>query len=356
MVLKNNSKILFLAGTEFLRTYSGTLYLIETLIKKKFDLTVYVRCKAKKKKEYEELPFRCYPITEHPFLREVKWAKRFNNRMKLVQFCQELYIPEEEPGNHIAHFYSRYACVPDLVIDVEPNRAGLRQRLFGLKETPLVLPNSLPTSAVPPRAHRGKLAELAGTPLPDDVPIVLYTGGIGKEKPLERVIDVISMAMLPVYFLSFCNASEYDISKLIDYARAKLPFGNFRIRSSIKKEVLLASTWEADIGVIDYSYSIEPSSNQKFCAPTKLYEYMASGLAILGSNNKSLKDIIEKEGIGCCSKDDTVLSMANALNSLIEDIERLKQINHRSESLYHYKYCYEKLCKKQISKICDFLQ
>jgi glycosyltransferase involved in cell wall biosynthesis len=388
--MRNNEKVLFIAGTEFLRGYSGTLYLINALINNGFDPTVYVRCHSDRKEEYDELPFRCYPIelerfsnqlvnklisaifrfnlilqsiffknviiTEHLYLREAELAKLLNRKIKIVQYCQEIHIPTEEPDNPSAHFYARFAHVPDVVIDVEPNRARIRQRIFGLKNKPLVLANTLPTSALPTRSPKGNLEKLANTILPNNVPLALYIGGVGKEKPPERIIDLISLAKYPVYLLVFCNASEDHIRRLSHYAKDKLPSGNYRICPSIKRQVLLSSIWEADIGLIDYTYSVLPGSSQKYCAPTKLYEYMASGLVILGSNNDSLRNIIEKEEIGHCAENDTVSSMANALNLLLGDILKLKEKKTRSELIFRKKYCYELLCKSELEKLFDYFK
>jgi len=378
----NNShykKILIVPGTEFLGAYSGTRYLIENLQSAGVPVKVWIRCSKEDFNEYSKLPFSCsiflkkttgyyvlrrlsslifrilvffkmlsarrVLITESTYLREAALVKKIKGRFFiLIQFCQELHTPEEYPGLEIATRYERFAQVPDMVIDVEPNRAKIRMERFGLKKLPAVLYNTIPLNSLPMKAPEGTLASLAGLTSFNNLPILLHMGGIGAEKPLDRIIDAIAFSKSTVFFLAFCNGPSEKIETLRAYAESKLVTGRFRILQALPREILLASAWEADIGIIDYTYSVQPSSNQKFCAPSKLYEFLALELAVLCSSNKSLKDIVEKEKIGICAKGDLIEDLGEALRNLLSVPKDLLTMKKRARKVFVEKYSYEKLC------------
>ena len=182
----------------------------------------------------------------------------------------------------------------------------------------------------------------------------VHAGGVGREKPFERVIDAVAELARPVFLLAFCTASDAEIERLRNYAAGKLNPGSFQLCPPAPREELRASLWEADIGVVDYTFSVEPTSNQRHCAPTKLYEFMAAGLAILGSNNDSLRDVIEREAIGCCARGDSPGDLARALGELLgRDSAKMKE---RAKTVFAEKYSYEMACEGEVRKIAGELR
>jgi glycosyltransferase involved in cell wall biosynthesis len=294
-------------------------------------------------------------ITETAYLKEAARAKRIRGgRMVLAQFCQELFLPEEYPQDRWPATQKRFARAPDIVIDVDPFRARIRAEYYRLAAIPHVLRNTFPLAQVPAPAPRGKLWALAQvSPPPAGVPVLVHAGGVGREKPFERVIDAVAEGGHPVFLLAFCTASDAEIRRLREYAAGKLKPGSFRLGPTVAREELRASLWEADIGVVDYTFSVEPTANQRHCAPTKLYEFMASGLAILGSNNDSLRDVIEREGIGCCAKGDSPRDLSRALGELLgRDGTQMKA---RAKTVFAEKYSYETACEAEVRKIAEEL-
>lgn len=380
-----SKKILIIPGTDFLRAYSGTLYLIKSLQHAEVTINIWIRCSKEDSEEYAKLKFPCkifikkntqilffdrissftfkiliflrmliakqVIITESTYLREAALVKKIKgNFIKLIQFCQELHIPEEYPGWKLATLYEKYAQVPDMVIDVEPNRARIRKERFRLKAQPIVLFNTIPIDNLPLKAPIGTLALLADIPLTNSLPILLHMGGIGVEKPLERVIDAIAYSKSNIFFVAFCNGPINQIEELRKYAESKLVTNCYRILQAKPREILLASAWEADIGIIDYAFSVQPSSNQRFCAPTKLYEFLALGLAVLCSSNESLKNIVENERVGICSATDKIEDLGIALRNLINAQNELPAMKIRAKKVFIEKYSYDKLCYSVINE------
>jgi glycosyltransferase involved in cell wall biosynthesis len=388
---KYNKHCLVVPGTSFLHAYAGTRYLIEGLVERGVRVEVMVRCETQYAAQYRSLPWqvRVSPynksgnallrkisglhfklkvglrallssnllVTESTFLQIAARVKKLKPGLHLVHYCQELQLLEDYPDSNYAQIYNRYARVPDLVIDVEPNRAAVRQQKVGLSHDPLVLLNTIPVTSVEMSAPAGTLAKLAEATLPQGVPVLLHTGGIGKEKPLERVIDAVAQANDEVFLLAFCNGREADITRLAQYAAANLKAGSFCIRAAVSHQRLLPAITEADIGVIDYAFNVEPTHNQKYCAPTKLYEFMAYGLALLGSANASLREIIEQKEIGACAADDSINALTGALNRLLSlNQEDFQEMKARARTVYRDHYSYEKCCATPLNKIVESLK
>ena len=386
---RRKPRLVAVAGSEFDRVYAGTQYLLEEL-NRTFAVELYVFADLRRRDWYRRLPFPCrivayrdrawrgahirlmsrvfslrvrlrllfarrVLITETPRLPEAAWARRIRgSRMILAQFCQELILPEEYPQEYWPRIQKRLARVPDIVIDVDPFRARVRAEYFQLNRMPYVLRNTIPLAQLPPPAPRGRLWELAGiAPPPAGVPVLVHAGGVGREKPFDRVIDAVAGLARPVFLLAFCAADPETIRHFRELAARKLKPGLFCIGPAVAREQLQACLWEADIGVVDYTYSVEPTANQKYCAPTKLYEFMACGLAILGSNNESLRDVIEREGIGCCAPADRPEDLTAALGRLLDrDLALLKT---RAREIFATKYCYEQACREEAARIAAAL-
>lgn len=377
-------------GIDFDRSYAGTQYLLERL-GRTFDVSLYVLTSPLSQAWYKQLPHTCHVfpfwdtpwvgrrfrfmskvfriwvfvrmlfarqllITETTYLQEAALARKIRGRrLVLTQFCQELFLPEEYPRDRWPATQKRYARVPDIVIDVDPFRARIRTEYYGLPAVPYVLRNTFPLSQMPPRAPRGRLWELAGiAPPPAGIPVLVHAGGVGREKPFDRVIDAVAGLDRPVFLLAFCTAAAERICHFRELAARKLKPGMFHLGPTVPREQLRASLWEADIGVVDYTYSVEPTVNQKYCAPTKLYEFMACGLAILGSNNDSLRDVVEREGIGCCARGDAPADLAAALGRLTgQDLGPLKD---RAREVFAARYCYEQACHAEVDRLAADMQ
>jgi glycosyltransferase involved in cell wall biosynthesis len=376
-------KILFLAGSNFNSAYSGTLYLVRSLINLNFDLEIILFADSKDTSNYKEfnsikifskqksipvihklvtffrlsyvffrlLNYEIVFITEGNYLVLSRYIKVLRPSVKIVQYCQELWYQKDHPWSKQAALFDKHSRIPDIVIDVEVNRASIRQKLFGLQNLPFVLLNTLPFGLVPSERNPGSLANLIGANLPSGIPILIYTGGVGIEKPFERLLEILSHVRSTFFFLAILNIKENELLKYEESAKYILKNTPFKVTSSLPREKIIGNIWEADIGIIDYTYSVQPTYNQKYCAPTKLFEYMASGLAIAGSNNDSLRSIIEYNKIGFCANNDSVSDFADKIDLLLSHKDELNLMKERSYELFRNKYCYEKINYPVINEV-----
>jgi glycosyltransferase involved in cell wall biosynthesis len=382
-------KILFLSSVDFNSAYSGTLYFIKALMQLGYDPEIIVLTNSADHGFYNN-EFRDIRIlrkyssksvlhnfitayrlifivsrslssdviifNEGYFLRLLKFLRLIKPSLKVVQYCQDLWYSKDHPWSRQAKLFDRFSKVPDIVVEVEANRALMRKKLFGLDRTPFVLINTMPLDRLPAVNRSGALSELAGVSLPAGLPRIIYSGGSGTEKPFNRLIDIMSKVRGKHFFLAIINRDPAEIIEFEEYAARKLDRDSYKLVPAVTRERLIEALWEADVGLIDYTYSVQPTYNQKYCAPTKLFEYMGSGLAIAGSNNESLRQTIEKNGIGYCANDDSVISFAQKIDLIIAEKGELNLMKERSRRLFTETYCYEKSNYPVVREILSILE
>lgn len=376
-------------GTGFISSYAGTEYLLRELKSQGIGVEILMRPPEEERARYlaKGLEFRfgrnwtgsvppllkrfarawerasvlagmlgapAVLITESAHLREASLAKKIRgNRLLLVHYSQELMLRDELPESGDALFYEQLSRFADITIDVESNRAAARKVKMHLAELPLVLPNTLPLRGLPARGNRGALGALAGAQLPEGKVIVLYTGILAQNKPFSRIAEAFSKIQSQAFLVAFCGGDPSYHVEAVESARKLLEPGTWAIQGLVPRAEILSCSWEADIGVVDYSPSLETTTNQRFCAPTKLYEYMAAGLAIAGSDNPSLVDVVEKEKIGYCAKGGSGSDLGEALLKILSDQTPLAEIKRRSRQLFEHQYCYEKACAPIVAQIAQ---
>lgn len=96
---------------------------------------------------------------------------------------------------------------------------------------------------------------------------------------------------------------------------------------SVTEEELVRTAAESDVGLIPY----EPVSiNNKYCCPNKLSQYMAAGLPILANDLPYVKQVIEKGECGISLDFNDEHALAQAIDALANDPERLKTMGENA--------------------------
>ena len=383
-------KLLIVTPNSFVHAYGGVLYLADAL----WQRGVKVRVLGTLQREYAHLiPQRPYPVidlaqlpfggvskirvliktarimqeglrphthllfNDYDYYREAVWLKRLRPNAQLIHYTTELLTPEEQPAIRRLRFYDRHARIPDLIIDVEPHRALARQKRFGLDQLPLVLRNTLPAADFPLPGPPGSLARLAGGPLPANRFILLYAGSAHPTMSFDRLLQAIRRCPVPVFLLGFIRGDARRIEHWRRQLNTKLGPTGGRICPAVPRLDLLRVLSEAGAGLIYYPPSDEPSSNQLFCAPTKLYEYLAAGLPVVGSANPSLRDLLEPANLGYCADEDSPAGLARALEQTITRYGSQPEIHRlRAQAYFRDCLCFEKTSEPVVSAILAALR
>lgn len=110
------------------------------------------------------------------------------------------------------------------------------------------------------------------------------------------------------------------------------------------EEMVLFAT-DADIGVIPY---LPVSANNLYCTPNKIFEYLMAGLAVVASDIPEMKKIIVENELGLVFDPFSPLDIAEKINSLVKDQDKLYNIKKRSLSIAENKYNWNMEGKKLI--------
>ena len=203
-----------------------------------------------------------------------------------------------------------------LVIVPQAQRAKIMKERYGLRETPVVLPNK---SRIEESEALSAEARNAIKLLCDEKEkgtfTVLYMGGINPERPLEGFLDAISDR--PGYKLAVMGRKSPYLDQLTEkYGDKILYIGAFPPPEH------LAVAKHADAGLLNYvSLSKKQSLNALYCAPNKIYEYTGLGLPVMGNDIPGLRYEIENSRCGRVVDYSDKSSVMNALENIRADYD-----------------------------------
>lgn len=384
MDMFNDRKLIIVSGANFLRAYSGVKYLADSLFDKGIKIEIFAPIPRQMIDEVKNYRFPVHSLfgawygliprlrvhmfrrrirlkalrdpsswlfTDLSFFPEAVAIKRTKPKTALIHYCLELLTPEEFPETKNVHFYEQNANVPDLILDVEANRAAARKKRFCLTREIIVLPNTLPLTEIPQFTVNGTLSALAGGRIPTDVPILVYIGGVHKGTGFDTIIAALSSIAQPFFFLGFCNGLDRDVENIRHKVNARLGSLRGRICNSVPRQLLLRCLHEASAGIVYYPYTDAPSINQLYCAPTKLFEYLSVGLPVIASSNPPLIDLIKHNRLGVCAQDDSVVALRDAIECFLNS-----KISHDYvRNIFYEELCYEKLADRAIKSVIQII-
>ena len=178
---------------------------------------------------------------------------------------------------------------------------------------------------------------------------VCYIGSITKIRGLERVMRAIGILKGVQFNLagSFAPKSfrnELEQTGGWDYTKFFGRVGRDEVKSILRR---------SKVGLVTFL----PYGNHTHSQPNKLFEYMAQGIPIVGSNFEMWKAIIEEYQCGICIDPYSPNEIASAIEQILEnsaDSEKMG-INGRNAVLSHFNWnteegklftVYEDLCRQ----------
>lgn len=181
---------------------------------------------------------------------------------------------------------------------------------------PLVVHNCPPRSASPSPMPVNRLREKAGL-LDHLEPLVLYQGGFAPNRGLETLIEAARDFHRGVLVLMGWGRIEDELRALIGELGLEK---RALIVGPAEQHELLQFTQGADLGVIPYQ---PVGLNNYYTTPNKLFEYMASGIAVAGSRLPELQRFVEGYDFGVTFDPTQASDIARAVNVALEDDDRL---------------------------------
>jgi len=177
------------------------------------------------------------------------------------------------------------------VLTVSESIAQRLQTLHRLTVRPVVLRNFCALPRPRDEDPVGGLRERIGI---DAHPLILHQGAAAPQRGCQNLIR--AMADVPGTHLAFLGTTEDDFrSELAKLAREAGVAHRVHFVPSVPLEEMLGHTREADLGVSLFESTCE---NYRLTIPNKLFEYVAAGVPVVGSNQPEVEQLILEHGLG----------------------------------------------------------
>lgn len=222
-----------------------------------------------------------------------------------------------------------------VVLVPEENRARLLESRLGTRCSVHFLPN------VPHlRANivgSGRLREYVAARLHQrDPTIVLYSGSY---QPYSRLEEIVTSSVAWPYgtCLVLMVTGSYP-AKLDDALRAAQ--NKVIIVPSVGTSELYEWIADADIGLLPYED--EDDINVRYCAPQKLFDYVACGIPFIGSRRPSIEAVSREVGCGVCIDMINADWLGAAIRALVSNRTLRSAMAARARRAYAEKYHYDR--------------
>ena len=211
---------------------------------------------------------------------------------KIKKYRYKLQIQElHEESKFQLKAISKVIHNAETVFMPEYNRTIIYQIWFGLEQRPIVLPNK--PYFIPKKSELQNLIQKNEKKLSvfKGKKVILYQGGIYKERLLENITQAVSELYDNFMLLLVGKEQEYgyiDELRKIDNSIIHVPY--------LPAPDYLVYSTVAYMGWLGYSAT---SLNNAYCAPNKIYEYSAFSLPMIGNDVPGLRTVFEstKSGI-----------------------------------------------------------
>jgi glycosyltransferase involved in cell wall biosynthesis len=238
------------------------------------------------------------------------WAKK-KLGATLIFDAHEL-MPESMGGiRELVWGWIEKNCIPrcDRIVMPETNRIAYFKRKYLNIPSPLLLQN-FPRKADIPKDKFNLLRDMCS--IKSEQKIILYTGLIAPRRSVEELIN--SMTMCDEKFVLVIMGEVfrgYDETLRLKIRKLRLEDRVF-LHGPVPHAEILRYMASCDIGTAFYSRS---NLNNYYCAPNKVFEYIALGKPLLTNNYPGLLQTVEKFRQGVCLSEITPKSLAEAYNT-----------------------------------------
>lgn len=200
----------------------------------------------------------------------------------------------------------------DLVFVVSENIADWYAKEYGITR-PIVILNAPKWIQYQKTNH---FREALG--IKNDSLIVLYQGGLSTGRGVELLLKTFTSRANDNVVIVFMGYGELEYAIRQVSRTHKTVF----FHTAVAPEVVLDYTASADLGI----HMIHNSClNHFYCMPNKLLEYAMTGLPVLVSNMKEMKEMVERYQMGMVVTSETVEAINEAIEHIVAlDIATLK--------------------------------
>ncbi|MCM8612121.1 glycosyltransferase [Accumulibacter sp.] len=236
---------------------------------------------------------------------------------RLVYDSHELYSEQEfsaRERKRWAEIEARYIGHCDAVMTINESIAHELRCRHALHRVH-VISNAERATGAPPRSRR--FHQRFG--LPATCKLLLFQGGLSENRNLQVLVQGMRHVTNPDVALVILGDGALQ-QRLMRDARSLPGAQRVFFHPAVPQCELLAHTGAADAGVIPYQATC---LNNHFCTPNKLFEFIAAGIPILGSDLPEIRSMITGRGIGLVGDMSSPRATASLIDDLFADEARL---------------------------------
>jgi glycosyltransferase involved in cell wall biosynthesis len=258
---------------------------------------------------------------------------------RVVYDAHELYAERPLPLRRMWLALDRY-LVPrvDHIITANEERADVVQREYGARTRPLVLVNC---PAAAPRAMQRSLRSSLPGELRNRL-LVVYQGGLTPGRGLEALVAALAHCDPEIVLVLMGHPTAYADQVLTKLVREMGLSQRVVFLPPVAHDEVTAFIRDADIGVVIYE---NRSRNNWLCAPNKLFEYCAAGLAMVGCAFPPIVRFMQEYPVGHLFDPSSPSSIAQAINQLRRHPQAMEAARLAARDASR-RYCWEAESRK----------
>jgi len=264
----------------------------------------------------------------------------FSKRGKNVPLIYDAH--EYVAGQHMANEHVQAAAANlereasehiDDVITVSEPIADRLQTDLALTRRPTVVLNGPPLSWGQVESSRQLRSELR---LSQDVPLVVYSGGLGPARNLSRAIEAMEDVKDAHLAIVCVPNAHYRVAQKLDREIEALGLSDrVHLVEPVQPDQIISSLSSADLGIHPM---IGGLPNHEMALPNKLFDYLRAGLPVVTSDLQELGQFVRTWGIGEVFDPDDPASIAAAIKRALANREALAAATQNQELLHSYSW------------------
>jgi glycosyltransferase involved in cell wall biosynthesis len=214
------------------------------------------------------------------------------------------------------------------VVTVNRPYAEVMARRWQVQDPLIVLNCSSRYEPARPRARRFH----ASLGLPESTAVVLYHGGLSRDRGIEQLIEAIRLVPGAVLVLMGYGSIRAQLEQL---AADPALEGRVRFAPPVPPDELLDWIAAADI----VAMPIQPTTlNHRLTTPNKLFEALAAGVPVLASDLPGMAPIVRETNAGVLVDPTDPEAIGAALRDLLADPAKRSAMGERALAAAHDRY------------------
>ena len=214
----------------------------------------------------------------------------------------------------------------DLFLKIVTISEQLKQHMInnGLPESKIIVaPDGADLNAYSDDLSKQAAREKLGYPV--NGKYALYVGHLYKDRGIQEIMQ--SAAAMPEVQFIIVGGHPIDIDFWKNYVTKK-QLDNVKIIGFVENRFVPLYQWMADVLLMPYSKTCGTS---EWMSPLKLFEYMASGRAIIASHFPVFDDILNHEKNAFLIEADNAESLKKGLTTIFDDSDLMDRLGKQAK-------------------------